>query len=122
MTESVMSSCPPSRCLCASCRRRCGKLADQLVREPLADAVDQRRRVIIPQLCDDGHACHKNRMALIGETYHGDTVVMMVTTPSCHDAGAAGLSRTSSAAPRAGSVRHLLQSARIARANGMGRR
>jgi len=123
MTESVMRQLPsqqvPLRELPASVREA-GLI--NWVREPLADAVDQRRRVIIPPaVATMGTPVNKNRMALIGETYHGDTVVMMGDNPELpmmpERPTLADFFRLRL---EPGSVRHLLQSARIARANGMG--
>ena len=123
MTESVTRQLPsqqvPLRELPASVREA-GLI--NWVREPLADAVDQRRRVIIPPaLATMGTPVNKNRMALIGETYHGDTVVMMGDNPELPKMPERPtLADFFRLRLEPGSVRHLLQSARIARANGMG--
>jgi len=91
------------------------------VREPLADAVDQRRRIIIPPaVATMGTPANKNRMALIQETYNSDTVLMMGDNPELPKMPERPtLADFFRLRLEPGTVRHVLQSARIARANGM---
>jgi len=122
MTESVTTELPSTRVppheLPASVRES-GLI--NWVREPLADAVDQRRRIIIPPaVATMGTPANKNRMALIQETYNSDTVLMMGDNPELPKMPERPtLADFFRLRLEPGTVRHVLQSARIARANGM---
>ena len=122
MTGSVAGALPPSRVapheLPASVRES-GLL--NWVREPLTDAVDQRRRIIIPPaLATMGTPANRNRMALIEETHHADTVVMMGDNPDLPKMPERPtLADFFQLRLEPGTVRHVLQSARIARENGL---
>jgi len=122
MTESVTSELPSTRVppheLPASVRES-GLI--NWVREPLADAVDQRRRIIIPPaVATMGTPANKHRMALTKETYHSDTIMMMGDNPALPKMPERPtLADFFRLRLEPGTVRHVLQSARIARANGM---
>jgi hypothetical protein len=92
------------------------------IREPLADAVDQRRRIIVPPaMALMGTPAREHRAALINETQHADTVVMMgdgnPDLPKMPDKPT--LADFFRLRFEAQTVRHVLQSARLALANGM---
>lgn len=123
MTEHVTPRLPsqqvPGRELPASVRE---SGLTNWVREPLADAVDQRRRIIVPPaVATMGTPADTHRMALTSETYHPDTIVMMGDNPDLpkmpERPTLAGFFHRRL---NPGAVRHLLQSARVARENGMG--
>jgi len=122
MTESVTSELPSTRVppheLPASVRES-GLI--NWVREPLADAVDQRRRIIVPPaVATMGTPASKHRMALTKETYHADTIMMMGDNPALPKMPERPtLADFFRLRLEPGTVRHVLQSARIARANGM---
>jgi hypothetical protein len=91
------------------------------VREPLADAVDQRRRIMMPPMVAlMGTPAATHRDALAGEARRDDTIVMMGDNPdlpkmperpTLADFFRLRLHRKD--------VRHMLQSAHVARENGM---
>jgi hypothetical protein len=91
------------------------------IREPLDDAVDRRRRIIVPPAAATmGTPLNSVRDDLLAETRHADTVLMMGDNPDLpvlpERPTLADFFRL-----RFGrkSVAHLLQSARVARENGL---
>jgi hypothetical protein len=122
MTESVKNELPsrqvPLEELPASLRE--SGLVNWL-REPLADAVDQRRRIMMPATTAlMGTPAAEHRDALSGLAGRPDTIVMMGDNPdlptmperpTLADFFRLRIHRKD--------VRHMLQSARIARENGM---
>src|ERR1700753_1038587 len=95
---------------------------DNWIREPLADAVDRRRPIIMPPAAAVlGTPARGHQRALLAETRHPDTLFMMGDNPALP------------AMPPQPTLRdfyllrfdpiprlHLLQSARVARENGLG--
>jgi len=91
------------------------------VREPLDDAVDRRRRVIVPPAAATmGTPLDARKRDLMAEVRHPDTVIMMGDNPALpampERPTLADFFRLRFGAF---SVAHLLQSARVARENGM---
>ncbi|MEV7283333.1 hypothetical protein AB0O01_01980 [Streptomyces sp. NPDC093252] len=93
------------------------------VREPLDDAVDRRRRLIVPPAAATlGTPAHPHRETLFAEVRHPDTVFMMGDNPALprmpDRPTLADFFRYRVALSDMGSL-HLLQSARVARENGL---
>ncbi|MFB7496442.1 hypothetical protein ACFC09_17445 [Streptomyces sp. NPDC056161] len=93
------------------------------VREPLDDAVDQRRRLIVPPAAATlGTPAHEHRETLFAEVRHPDSVLMMGDSPALpkmpDEPTLADFFRHRIALSGLGSL-HLLQSARVARENGL---
>jgi len=122
MTEPVTTELPsqqvPAQELPASLRE---SGLTNWIREPLADAVDKRRRIMMPPMVAlMGTLAASHRDALANEARRPDTIVMMgdhpdlpkmPERPTLADFFRLRLHRKD--------VRHMLQSARVARENGM---
>ncbi|HEX3781250.1 MAG TPA: hypothetical protein VHX38_16435 [Pseudonocardiaceae bacterium] len=91
------------------------------IREPLDDAVDRRRRVIVPPaVATMGTPLDSVRGAMLAETRHADTVLMMGDNPALPTMPERPTLADFFRLRFSGSsVAHLLQSARVARENGL---
>jgi hypothetical protein len=95
---------------------------DHWIREPLEDAVDRRRRIIMPPaVAMTGTPARDYQGALLAEAKHDDTVFMMGDNPELPKMPERPTLRDFYLL-RFGPIprMHLLQSARVARENGLG--
>jgi hypothetical protein len=92
------------------------------IREPLDDAVDRRRRIIMPPAAAAmGTPVREHQSALLAESRHPDTVFMMGDNPALPKLPERPVLRDFFALRFNKTARnHLLQSARVARENGLG--
>src|SRR5215813_2306115 len=123
MTDSIEAQRPSNRVLpheLPAALRDAGLM--NWIREPLDDAVDRRRRIIVPPAAAVmGTLASAYQGALLAEARHPDTVFMMGDNPALptmpprptlkdfFELRFSKIART-----------HLLQSARVARENGLG--
>jgi hypothetical protein len=122
MTEPVATEVPsqqvPAHELPASLRE---SGLTNWIREPLADAVDKRRRIMMPPMVAlMGTPAAEHRDALANEARRPDTIVMMGDHPDLPKMPERPtLADFFRLRLHGKDVRHMLQSARVARENGM---
>jgi hypothetical protein len=90
------------------------------IREPLDDAVDRRRRIIVPPaMATMGTPAHAERDTIFAEVQHPDTVFLMGDNPALPKMPERPTIGDFLRLRWAWGASHLLQSARVARENGL---